>query len=79
MVYTFDENNFEVISKLADAYEGKVKVGKINVDDNPEIAEQFNVMSIPNMVFFKGGQAVDRQIGAVPQAALAKKFDGVLS
>ena len=88
MVYTFDENNFEaevlksdipvfvdfyadwcgpckmmgpVISKLADAYEGK-----------------FNVMSIPNMVFFKDGQAVDRQIGAVPQAALAKKFDGVL-
>jgi thioredoxin 1 len=68
-----------VISKLVDAYEGKVKVGKINVDDNPEIAEQFNVMSIPNMVFFKDGQAVDRQIGAVPQAALAKKFDGVLS
>ena len=68
-----------VISTLADAYEGKVKVGKINVDDNPEIAEQFNVMSIPNMVFFKDGQAVDRQIGAVPQAALAKKFDGVLS
>ena len=68
-----------VISNLADAYEGKVKVGKINVDDNPEIAEQFNVMSIPNMVFFKDGQAVDRQIGAVPQAALAKKFDGVLS
>ena len=46
---------------------------------NAEIAEQFNVMSIPNMVFFKDGQAVDRQIGAVPQAALAKKFDGVLS
>ncbi|HAS20695.1 MAG TPA: thioredoxin [Lachnospiraceae bacterium] len=68
-----------VISKLADAYEGKVKVGKINVDDNPEIAEQFNVMSIPNMVFFKNGQAVDRQIGASPQAALAKKFDAVLS
>ncbi len=54
-------------------------MNKINVDDNPEIAEQFNVMSIPNMVFFKDGQAVDRQIGAVPQAALAKKFDGVLS
>ena len=72
MVYTFDENNFE-----AEVLKSDIPV--FDVDDNPEIAEQFNVMSIPNMVFFKDGQAVDRQIGAVPQAALAKKFDGVLS
>ena len=68
-----------VIDKLAEEYEGKIKVGKVNVDENSDLAMKYGIMSIPNMVFFKNGQAVDRQIGASPQAALAKKFDGVLS
>lgn len=68
-----------VIDKLAEEYNGRIKVGKVNVDENGDLAVKYGIMSIPNMVFFKGGQAVDRQIGAVPQAALAKKFDGVLS
>ena len=63
-----------VIDKLADEYEGKIKVGKINVDDNPEIAAKYGVMSIPNMKFFKGGEVVDEVIGAVPKAAMAQKF-----
>ncbi len=68
-----------VIEKLAAEYDGKIKVGKINVDDYGEIAEKYNVMSIPNMVFIKNGEVVDRQIGAVPAPALKAKFDGVLA
>ena len=67
-----------VIAKLADKYDGQIKVGKVNVDDCPDLAEQFNVMSIPNMVFIKGGEIVDRQIGGSPQAVLEKKFTAVI-
>ena len=64
-----------VIDKLADEYEGKIKVGKINVDENSELAMKYRVMSIPNMKFFKGGQVVDEVIGAVPKAAMKQKFE----
>jgi thioredoxin 1 len=52
-----------------------IKVCKINVDDEPELAGQYGVMSIPNMVFFKGGEPVDRVIGAIPKAQLKASFD----
>lgn len=64
-----------VIDKLADEYEGKIKVGKINVDENSELAMKYGVMSIPNMKFFKGGQVVDEVIGAVPKPAMKQKFE----
>ena len=64
-----------VIDKLADEFDGKIKVGKINVDDNAEIAMKYNIMSIPNMKFFKGGQVVDEVIGAIPKAAMKAKFE----
>jgi thioredoxin 1 len=64
-----------VIDKLADEFEGKIKVGKINVDDYSEIAAQYNIMSIPNMKFFKGGQVVDEVVGAIPKAAMKAKFE----
>lgn len=64
-----------VIDKLSDEFDGKIKVGKINVDDNPELAEKYGVMSIPNMVFFKNGEVVDRVIGAIPKAAMKQKFE----
>ena len=64
-----------VIDRLAEEYEGKIKVGKINVDDNQELAVRYGVMSIPNMKFFKGGAVVDEVIGAVPKAAMKAKFD----
>ena len=67
-----------VLERLSVTYEGRVKIGKINVDDCPELAEKYNVMSIPNMVLFKDGAEADRQIGACQPAALAKKFDAVL-
>ena len=64
-----------VIDKLADEYEGKIKVGKINVDENSELAMKYGVMSIPNMKFFKGGQVVDEVIGSVPKPAMKQKFE----
>ena len=63
-----------VIDKLAEDYDGKVLTGKVNVDDEPELAERFNVMSIPTVVFLKNGAEVDRKIGVMPEAA----FKGVL-
>jgi thioredoxin 1 len=55
-----------VIEKLAIKYSGKVKVVKVNVDDNQELAMKFNVMSIPTIMIFKDGKAVDQAIGAAP-------------
>ena len=64
-----------VIDQLADQYDGKIKVGKVNVDDDTDLAAQYGIMSIPNMLFFRGGQVVDSVIGAVPKAVMQKKFE----
>ena len=64
-----------VIDKLAQEYDGKIKVGKVNVDENGDLAVRYGIMSIPNMVFFKGGQPVDRVVGAIPKPAMKQKFD----
>jgi thioredoxin 1 len=55
-----------VIEKLAGKYSGKIKVVKVNVDDNQELAIKYNVMSIPTIMLFKNGKAVDQAIGAAP-------------
>lgn len=59
---------------LADQYEGKVLVGKVNVDEEPDLARRFGVMSIPTVVFLKNGQEFDRKVGVMPPQA----FSGVL-
>ncbi len=56
-----------VLEKLAEEYAGKIKVAKINVDENGEIASQFNIVSIPTLLVFKDGNIVNKQIGAVPR------------
>ncbi len=58
-----------VIEEIAGQYEGKVKVGKLNVDDNQETAMQFRVMSIPTLILFKDGQPVEHIVGAQPKRA----------
>lgn len=63
-----------VIESLADQYEGKVLVGKVNVDEEPDLARRFGVMSIPTVVFLKNGQEFDRKVGVMPPQA----FSGVL-
>ena len=59
-----------VISELADEYEGKVKVGKVNVDEQPELAAAFRVASIPTVVLFKDGEIADRSVGYRPKQQL---------
>lgn len=63
------------VEKLAADYEGKVLVGKVNVDEEPELARRFGVMSIPTLVYLKNGQEFDRKIGVQPEAALAAALD----
>ncbi len=67
-----------VIESLEGRYEGKVKFCKVNVDDNPQTAAKYQVMSIPTLMFFKGGQVVDTVVGAVSEQALKPKLDTLL-
>ena len=61
-----------VLSEIAEANEGKLKVCKVNVDEEPALAQQFGVMSIPLVILFKGGQAVKQSLGYMPRAQLEK-------
>lgn len=63
------------IDVLATAYAGRVKVGKVNVDENPEVAEAFGIRSIPTLLLFREGRIVDQQIGAVPQSKLSAMLE----
>jgi len=67
-----------VVDKLAERYEGKFKFYRLNVDENPQTASKYKVMSIPTLIFFKGGEAVDTVIGAVPERVLQPKIDDLL-
>jgi thioredoxin 1 len=58
-----------VIEELSHDYEGKIKVGKLNVDDNQETAMKYRVMSIPTVILFKDGQPVETMVGAMPKSA----------
>lgn len=62
------------VEELANDYEGKAVVAKLNVDENPETTAKFGVRSIPTLLVFKNGQIVDKQIGAVPKSVLAQKL-----
>lgn len=64
-----------IIEELAVDYADRVKVGKLNVDDNQKTARDFGVMSIPTMVIFKDGKEVDRIVGAMPKQAIADRLD----
>ena len=67
-----------VIANLAEEYAGKIKIGKINVDENPGVAQAYEVATIPNLVFFKDGKVVNRVIGVVPDNVLKEKLDALL-
>ena len=64
-----------VIEELAKDYEGKVNVGKVNVDNNPQISMNYGITSIPAILFVKGGQVVDKLVGAQPKANFVKKIE----
>jgi thioredoxin 1 len=64
-----------VIEELAKDYEGKVNVGKVNVDTNPQVSTTYGITSIPAILFVKGGQVVDKLVGAQPKANFVKKIE----
>jgi len=66
------------IEELSKEYDDKVLVGKLNVDDNPEVSMKYNVRSIPTVLFFKNGEVVDRQIGATSKKVLASKIEALI-
>ncbi|RPA69942.1 thioredoxin [Cyclobacteriaceae bacterium YHN15] len=67
-----------IVEELAGDYEGKAVIGKVDVDSNPAVASALGIRSIPTLMFFKGGQIVDKQVGAVPKAVLAQKLNAQL-
>lgn len=66
------------IDELAKEYEGKVKIGKVNVDENPKVAGQFGIQSIPTLIFFKNGKAVESAAGVKSKDVLAAKLEALL-
>ena len=64
-----------VIEELAKEYDGKVNVGKVNVDHNPQVSMTYGITSIPAILFVKGGQVVDKLVGAQPKSNFVKKIE----
>ena len=67
-----------VLEKLAEDHAGKVKIAKINVDEEPELSSQFNIVSIPSLIVFQGGEQVNMQVGVVSQQALEGLLESYL-
>ena len=66
------------VDEIAEEYDGKATVVKCNVDDCEDIAAEFGIRNIPTLLFFKGGQVVDRLVGAVPKKQMTDKLDAIL-
>jgi thioredoxin 1 len=67
-----------VVDELAEQYDGQVKVVKLNTDENPQVASQYGIRSIPTLMIFKDGQRVDMVVGAVPKTTLANTLEKYL-
>jgi len=67
-----------IVEELAGEFEGKAKIGKVDVDNNPMIAGKFGIRSIPTLLIFKGGQVVDQIVGAVPKGSIVDKLNSHL-
>lgn len=67
-----------IVDTLAQEYEGKAVIGKVNVDDNPEISMKYGIRNIPTILVFKNGEIVDKQVGAAPKNILADKINAQL-
>jgi thioredoxin 1 len=68
-----------VVEELAEEFEGKAKVGKVDVDSNPETSTKYGIRSIPSLLIFKNGEVVDQIVGAVPKAQLKKQLEAQLT
>ena len=68
-----------LVEELANEFNGKAIIGKVDVDTNPEVSAKFGIRSIPTLLVFKGGEIVDKQVGAVPKSVLSKKIEAQLA
>jgi thioredoxin 1 len=68
-----------IVEEISSTYEGKIKVGKMNVDENQSTTMKFGIRSIPTIIIFKGGEAVDQIIGAVPKGEIEKVVERSLA
>jgi len=68
-----------IVDELAKEYKGKAKVGKVNSEEQADLAGEYGVISIPTLIFFKNGKPVDQIIGAVPKNGIAKKLDALIA
>ena len=67
-----------IIDKMAEKYDGKVDVVKCNVDESTDVPVKYGIRNIPTILFFKGGELVDRVVGAVPQAEIEKRIEALI-
>ena len=67
-----------IIEELASEYEGKVLIGKVDVDDNNDVASKYGIRNIPTILFFKNGEIVDKQVGAAPKNTIEDKIKALL-
>jgi thioredoxin 1 len=68
-----------IVEELAGEYQGKIKIGKVDVDNNPGVAMKFGIRSIPTLLIFKGGKKVDEIVGAVPKPMITNKLNAQLN
>ncbi len=67
-----------IVEELAEDYKGQIVVGKIDVDNNPEVTSKFGIRNIPTVIFVKNGEVIDKQVGAVPKSTLEDKLKTIL-
>ncbi len=67
-----------IIEEMSKEYEGKAVIGKIDVDSNPGVTSRYSIRNIPTILFIKGGEVVDKQVGAVPKSVLVGKLEKLL-
>jgi thioredoxin 1 len=67
-----------IVAEVAKEYEGKALIGKVNIDDNPKLSMHFSIRSIPTLLFFKGGELMDKHVGAIRKPELVEKVKNLL-
>lgn len=68
-----------IVNEMSTEYEGRAVIGKLDVDNNPNVTVKYGIRNIPALLYFKGGEVVDRQVGAVPKDILVKKLEAQLN
>ena len=68
-----------IVDEISAEYQGKLKVVKLNTDENPDVASKYRILGIPTLMFFKNGQTIDQIVGAVPKPQLKAKVDALLA